>query len=160
MTERHLGRTEIGMCDRDEGVRVKDLFEVLETASPAVVDQSRGSIAAFLGAQPNWAQTTRDEAITQQGRRQWVEDRAKKLDENSTSRYTRTVKRAKRIGIRRLEMAPEWFRHAKWKYHWYSAHTVMGNGTYHTWTTPEPFIHCCPAHISPYGVGTSKQCST
>lgn len=61
---------------------------MLESVSPAVADQSGESIAAFLGAQPNWIHPTRDKAMTQQARRQWVENRAKKLDKDRTTRYT------------------------------------------------------------------------
>ncbi|RDI89660.1 hypothetical protein Vi05172_g208 [Venturia inaequalis] len=46
--------------------------------------------------------------MTQQGRGQWVEDQAKKLEENSATRYTDaplTVQ--KRIEIRRLGVAPQ-----------------------------------------------------
>lgn len=55
MAEKHLGRTEIAMCDREEGVHVRDLFEMLELVAPTVAEHSRNLVAAFLSAQPKLA---------------------------------------------------------------------------------------------------------
>lgn len=48
MNDVHLGRVQIATCDKEEGVRIADFLDQLETIAPAVAAHSAQAIETFL----------------------------------------------------------------------------------------------------------------